>query len=353
MTLIHKPIVGTEKHNRGLLLGWICKFCNGYNDLLREYCIYCQVYTSFRDSELDLVAYATQERRLGLNTMSEKPNTERGEALFSELFNHEQSQVANMTFEQLNEHINELENIAFEARTRLRSASKNQKERILNLSQEERDKLISKNYPFDSSERSNLNLPKREKTTKADKMQNELLALGLPQEQVDDMLRNIRIKEDLKDRKDNPHKYLTNGTRAIPEQEELKARPSSTTFSRSTQNSLFKEFLSINLKPELVKQALVNVEVLQSSGLDEVSLDVIKTSVNEAKAKLTETYNTMMLLGPKASKEAGLSLLEYLDTVLDDKSKIWFNLVYVEPKQDEIVEVEESKPEAPNWLPKF
>lgn len=94
----------------------------------------------------------------------------------AEFYNHEAVVVENMNLADLEQHISKLEEVAFEARARLSKSHEKRRFIIANLSQEQRDKLITKG---DITITEAIGLPKvrKDRQTKADKLFESLAGL--------------------------------------------------------------------------------------------------------------------------------------------------------------------------------
>lgn len=128
------------------------------------------------------------------------------EELHARFFNNESTQVVpDMDLAQLEEHIHELEMIAFEAKVRIQSATANKRERVAKLRQSERDRLIS-NPGISGSDalatiaarKENLNTADKKaklRQSKADKAFDSLAALGMSGEEIAKILGKAKLAE--------------------------------------------------------------------------------------------------------------------------------------------------------------
>ena len=199
---------------------WYCSSCKAHNDILDLTCRYyfelCQTYRPIplekfagwislkRRGDLVDVKYPDQTRLPGEQRMR---HTEKElEELHARFFNNESTVVVpNMDLAQLEEHIHELEMIAFEAKVRIQSATANKRERVAKLRQSERDRLIS-NPGISGSDalatiaarKENLNTADKKaklRQTKADKAVESLAALGMSSEEIAKILGKAKVAE--------------------------------------------------------------------------------------------------------------------------------------------------------------
>jgi hypothetical protein len=250
---------------------WICNSCNLHNFQANDYCAdyKCHKSRGFKLSRLEYWRAFYETFGVYLNM----PAKDRGEELFKQFFNHENTLVSAMSFEELEKHIEELEDIAYEARVRLQAASGNRKNRVFQMSEEERDKLISQ-PDFTSSEKSKLDLPKRERRTKADRFLENIANLGLDEATTKALLANVKVD-------DKPAPKLVDKWKS----KEETVVPT----SNNTQEALLNEYITLT-DPKDWKQACMNLEALGINGL---MREAIERNCNEACDRLYERYRTI------------------------------------------------------------
>lgn len=276
-----------EINKYGSIIGWLCNLCNGYNDILEFHCNYCR---NNRDKDLLQAEISALYSRnnwsyFGTWDLDLMPTNkiDRSEEGFKKLFNSEIVLVQGMSLEALEEHIKELEDIAYESRVRLQAASNNKKNRVFKLSEEEREKLISQ-PDFDASERSKLELPKRERRTKADKLLENLAGLGLDDEAVKALMGKVKIDENRSASKTSDvTRVLVDRNRATFNKEE-RVNP-----SNNTQESLLAEYITL-ISASDWKQATMNLPAL---GVDGAVLESIERNCKEAELRIYEKYRTV------------------------------------------------------------
>lgn len=122
-------------------------------------------------------------------------NEDQLKELHARFFNNEATEIVpNMELEQLSAHIQELEMIAFEAKTRLQAATQNKRERVAKLRLAEREKLIS-NPDISGSDAITAVGKRKERLSKADKLKQTLGALGISTDDMKSIMGNIKIDE--------------------------------------------------------------------------------------------------------------------------------------------------------------
>lgn len=152
-------------------------------------------------STFDSVLYWTRERTW--NSLTNDENR------FAQFFNAEMVLFSSMTEIEQIEHIQELEDIAFEAKARLTAAKTVQRDNEAKRKLKDKQWLVTAtdvNVPSDSDL---INKPKirAQKMSKLDKMKDKLVALGLSDKEVESMLSKMIQQA----RKDKPDKPDTNG----------------------------------------------------------------------------------------------------------------------------------------------
>lgn len=171
----------------GIVKGFHCNSCSGYNDILNHHCIYCKVYKGLElESLIDTVKIQIRRGIL----IQPMPKTEMNEELHAKFFNDEAVIIHEMDIPTLDLRIEELKLIAFEARTRLGKSESKKRELIANLTDDEREKLITR-PDFNSSERSKLPKKDKSKKTAADKALENFQGLGLSDELIQEMMSKI------------------------------------------------------------------------------------------------------------------------------------------------------------------
>jgi hypothetical protein len=123
-----------EVNSNGLIIGYNCRFCKFYNDLLTTNCRICQAN---RPEELNYLASLEAFRRKGEIMSQDKIE------LHKKFYFHERTLVKDMTALQLREHIEELQVILFEAKARAAASLDEERERKARLSASQRDGLIT------------------------------------------------------------------------------------------------------------------------------------------------------------------------------------------------------------------
>lgn len=186
-------------------VGFNCS-CGYYFDILDSSCWNCFNPRPKQFQELALRVYWRRQGSRYIEYADNPPYASSGERiidlpidekdieLHSKFYNNEMGLAAEMPLEALAVHIEELEKICFEGKVRLQASRQNQKERVAKLSKAERDKLVSKGE-FRIDESDSLIRKRTEKLTGADKMLANFKGLGLSDEAIKDLMKNVKIDE--------------------------------------------------------------------------------------------------------------------------------------------------------------
>jgi len=137
--------------------------------------------------------YKIANETIAHERMSEQNMTER-EQLFARFFTEEVKLVTEMSIEEIGRRIEELEQIAFEARVKVQAADKVKKERVAKLSESEREKLIS-SPELTVSDAINAIDKRKKRLSAADKLLDNLLKLGLSREEALQQMGAIKVTE--------------------------------------------------------------------------------------------------------------------------------------------------------------
>lgn len=167
-----------ELNNKGTIIGWYCKFCNLYNDILTAHCKDCQAN---RPSDLRQAAIDTIVSRDLVGALMPEPNESEDKfkthALF---FNEEVIFVQDMSDEQLDERLKTLAAIAFEAKTKYGAADSVKRERSAKKTVKQREWLLSPDHNDPTVTDAIATVEARKKRmSKADKMLDVMKNLGV------------------------------------------------------------------------------------------------------------------------------------------------------------------------------
>lgn len=116
----------------GQAIGWYCRLCGGYCDILSNYCVYnCNV---LRPKSLAVISFTTRALRDGtLHEIGKLKMSETERELHIDFFtqwsNEERLLITDMSDEQLTEHRNELAKIALEGKVRTSVADEELRQR--------------------------------------------------------------------------------------------------------------------------------------------------------------------------------------------------------------------------------
>lgn len=183
---------------------WICKSCKATNVNESEHCAYRKCngerkeFEPFDDFDeiLSRVRFDNIDRSIHLflsKDWKDKPMTPQ-EELFRELFNHEKVLVKNMEILELRAHREELAKIAFEARARLTATDDEEKSRR-KKSEDGKPTGFTRSVNVDEASTDAINKIKerQKKLSKADKIRDGLLKLGIDSSAADKIMsaRNI------------------------------------------------------------------------------------------------------------------------------------------------------------------
>jgi hypothetical protein len=192
-----------------MLNHWNCQHCKEYNDILRNECWNCKQYkpdwiTSIHQAKVEFnrdiffhfgifgidISRIDIFQDIDLLQNEEKSMTPQ-EELFAKFYNEEVILVKDMDIVALREHRESLSQIALEAKARLVACDDNVRERT--SKSRAKDLLTSDNsQPFSDA----LNTPaiRKARMSKMDKIKQDLLAAGIDEETVNDMVRNMERK---------------------------------------------------------------------------------------------------------------------------------------------------------------
>lgn len=186
-----------------MINGWNCLNCKIYNDILTDHCISCRAdKPDWLTAELQCLAEI--KRGIFIARIShytsltlEKENMTPQEELFSKFYNQEKILVKDMDRDQLRTHRDELSIIAFEAKARLGAIDDEARER--NKSVKNKDWLITTDTTDLSRDAINAPKIRQARMSKMDKLRDQLLAAGLDEDTVKQMMRDLETKATEKD----------------------------------------------------------------------------------------------------------------------------------------------------------
>jgi hypothetical protein len=177
-----------------MLQHWNCN-CKAYNDILTDYCWNCRkekpdyitgnyqaIIEIKRGIFLNYGIYAIS----GINNMTPQ------EELFAKFYNQEKILVKDMDVTTLREHRDELSKIAFEAKARLVAADDETRER--GSKTKNKEWLVTTDTSQSSTDAINAVQARAKRLSKMDKIQKDLLAAGIDEETVKEMVRNLERK---------------------------------------------------------------------------------------------------------------------------------------------------------------
>lgn len=177
----------------GIVDGYYCTECSGYNDILNIYCIYCSIYRDRLVSYKELEWITAVRRGIAIHyhdTPIHMLTDSQRVDLFKKFFGESATKVASMSLDALDSYIDELETVVIEAKASLQAATHNKRERVASLSQSERDKLITK-PEITGSEALSVTKKRKEKLTKADRLIKDYMASGIPEAEAREMVSKI------------------------------------------------------------------------------------------------------------------------------------------------------------------
>lgn len=174
---------------------WNCESCKRYNDVLNHYCIFCrtdkpsfitalhQMRIEFGRGIFDDYGVLASYHREGRVKLLTTPNEE----LHAKFFNEEAALVINMNDADLEEHIQELESIAREAKARILAGS--QEKRVRSAKSGNKAWRVEPLGP-DPTVTDSLNKVKQRSARmgKLDKMRAQMASLGIPDSELDQMM---------------------------------------------------------------------------------------------------------------------------------------------------------------------
>ena len=168
---------------------WTCPVCNEELGELNGYCEYCRVYRNItvynpdkyfiREIRIDYITH----RASGASEMTPQ------EELFSKLFNHEKLLVKDMDILTLRAHREELAQIAFEARARLTAVDDEDSSRK-KVKKGDKPTGFERSLNVDETTTNAINTLKikKEKLSKAEKIREGLLKLGIDPDAADKIM---------------------------------------------------------------------------------------------------------------------------------------------------------------------
>lgn len=113
---------------------------------------------------------------------------------FSQAYNKGKD-ISQMDFTELDSWIRELENTVFEAKATLQGASQAKREREANLKTSEREKIRTADGQYVTSDAINSVNKRKERMSKTDKVIESYRALGMSEEDINGILKNIKPDE--------------------------------------------------------------------------------------------------------------------------------------------------------------
>ncbi len=199
--------------------GWICSNCKFDNDLLTSYCRICNAYkpdwiTDRYQAEVEIrrgiylariESYETSISRLSLHRQADEL-ANKGftvtpqEELFAKFYNQEVMLVKDMDIIALRTHRDELAAIAFEAKARLVATDDEARTRNAK-SKTNKEWLVTADESQVNSDTVNAVKVRQARMTKMDKIKSQLLAAGIDDETVKEMVKNLERKATEKDMK--------------------------------------------------------------------------------------------------------------------------------------------------------
>jgi len=205
-----------ERDSSGRIIGWICDSCKLYNDLLRFTCHYtpCQTH---RPKELDNLARVVVFLRQGCHVHM-RLSEEEFKELHKRFFNEEITflTVNEMSIQQLEAHIEELELIAVEAKVKIQAAQETKRTRTAKLREQQRDSDGNFSAADFSDSIAARQRQARDKTTKAKRGTAKLEALLKTYEELGITGAALdEVKNKLRQADDSP--VLATGKADIPE----------------------------------------------------------------------------------------------------------------------------------------
>ena len=176
---------------RGIILGYLCDSCKGYNDILTIHCSLCKTYSDISQTFRWKVAV---EREISIQWGGEDSsmtNDERIE-LHSKFYKEAGEQIAlkAMDYRQCVEWEEQLEHIIIEAKAKAQRSQQHRRELKDRMSKEERDRLIT--LP-DLSIKEGILVPAQRKSRQsdADKMVAEMTRMGMSPDDINKLMVNI------------------------------------------------------------------------------------------------------------------------------------------------------------------
>jgi len=186
---------------------WKCKHCKFDNDVLTSHCRICHTYkpdwiTDKYQAEVEIRRDIFIGRIESYEYCMDSINGERTmtpqEELFSKFYNQEKILVKDMDTIQLREHREELATIAFEAKARLVATDDEGRERAAKNGKN-KDWLTTADTGQVDNDAINAVKVRTARLSKMDKLRNQLLAAGIDEDTVKEMVKNLERKATEKD----------------------------------------------------------------------------------------------------------------------------------------------------------
>lgn len=175
-------------------MSWLCA-CGLVNSGLNEDCpgklnehIVGDKHHQISPNKLDWHQISVGIRELRREQQQMTPEEE----LFSKFYNHEKILVKDMDIIQLREHREELSKIAFEAKARLRASDDETRDRTAKTKTKEW--LTSIEGDQSTSDVINVVEARKKRMSKMDKLRKDLLAGGIDEATVNEMIKNLEKK---------------------------------------------------------------------------------------------------------------------------------------------------------------
>jgi len=176
-------------------LSWLCK-CGINNANLNVSCSLCReprvsvisTYDEIDELKTKVILWNLQLAELGLarRTKMNDSNMSPKEKLFAKFFSEEKTLISSMDDMMLRAHIEELQNIAFEARARLTASDDEARERTAKKKSSVRATVENDDKDFTSAAINNLN-ERSKKMSKVEKEIERLVTLGIAREDAENM----------------------------------------------------------------------------------------------------------------------------------------------------------------------
>lgn len=181
----------------GFCEGYSCSKCSDYNDILTIRCRHCNSYRDeeYNHIELELATIVRRGLDLILYNVERKEYIMKDEEradLFSKFYAQagEEIVINNLSYTQLVEWEETLEKIVIEAKAKIRRSTDERNKQKLQMSKEERDRLITNP---DMSITDGLTAPKlrQDRMSKADKVAADMAKLGITPDMINQLMGGI------------------------------------------------------------------------------------------------------------------------------------------------------------------